>query len=163
MSWVEFEQRGRTALLWLNRPPVNALSRDMREAVLEALGRAEREGRVHAVVLVPAQGLGFCAGADLAESAEIHSAEEAIQVATREVAFCQAVCDFPKPLIAAIDRYALGGGLEFALAADWRLATARAKIGFPEAALGAFVCSASTPTGPEATAGSTPTSRRATP
>jgi enoyl-CoA hydratase/carnithine racemase len=138
MSLVEIEQRGTTALLWLNRPPVNALSRDMRDAIREALGRAEREGWVHAAVLVPVEGLGFCAGADLAESSEIRSPEDAIQVATREVAFCEAVCRFPKPLIAALDRYALGGGLEFALAADWRLATARTKIGFPEAVLGAF-------------------------
>lgn len=138
MSLVEIEQRGRTALLWLSRPPVNALSREMREAILGALTRAERQGEVHAAVLVPAEGFGFCAGADLAESSDIRTPEDAIQVATREVAFCEAVCRFSKPLIAALDRYALGGGLELALAADWRLATARTKIGFPEAALGAF-------------------------
>ncbi len=138
MSLVEVELHGTTALLRLSRPPVNALSREMRDAILRALERAEREGRVHAAVLVPAEGLGFSAGADLAESREIRGAEDAIEVATREVAFCEAVCRFPKPLIAALDRYALGGGLECALAADWRLATARTKIGFPEAALGAF-------------------------
>ncbi len=63
MGLVDIERVGATAVLWLSRPPVNALSREMRTAVIEALGRAGREGWAHAAVLLPRAGLGVCAGA----------------------------------------------------------------------------------------------------
>lgn len=135
---IETEIVGHTLILRLNHPPVNALSRALRRRLQEALGEAEQNGTVHAVVLMGGGGMGFSAGADLRESRTITSAALAIETAEMEIAFCEAICRFPKPLIAAIDRYALGGGCELALAADWRIASSRAKLGFPEAKLGAF-------------------------
>lgn len=135
---VEGEAVGSVYVLRLNRPPVNALSRALRQAIVDALRRAERDGAVHAVVLTSKEGMGFSAGADLRESLALRDADMAAEMAAHEMAFCESVCAFSKPLLAAIDRYALGGGCELALMADWRFASERAQLGFPEALLGGF-------------------------
>jgi enoyl-CoA hydratase len=138
VSFLSEELVGHSLILRLAHRPVNALSRPLRAQILAALAQAETRAAVHAVVLTGSTGMGFSAGADLAESAMITSPALAVETARVELDFCQGVCRCAKPLIAAIDRYALGGGFELALAADWRLATPQAKLGFPEATLGGF-------------------------
>jgi enoyl-CoA hydratase/carnithine racemase len=138
VALVETELTGHALIVRFTHPPVNALSRQMREVILETLRSAESEGAVHAVVMTGGGAMGFSAGADLRESAHMTSTDLAAETAAMELRFCGSVCRFSKPLIAAIDRYALGGGCELALAADWRFASSRAKLGFPEATLGGF-------------------------
>ena len=144
-SLLSEELVGHSLILRMAHQPVNALSRSLRAQLLAALARAEGRGAVHAVVLTGSAGMGFSAGADLAESARITTPDLAAETARLELDFCQGVCGFSKPLIAAIDRYALGGGFELALAADWRVVASQAKLGFPEATLGGFPAGGAVP------------------
>ena len=118
------------AVLTIANPPVNALSLPVREALLAALRRAEADPAVRALVLTGAGGM-FAAGADLNEVASGLVLKPPI---TRDV---QAQMEsLTKPLVAAIEGLALGGGFELALTCHWRLAGGAAKVGLPEVKLG---------------------------
>ena len=116
------------AWLAVANPPVNTLSRRVREGLGAALDRAEAEPGLKAVVLMGA-GATFSAGADLAEPGR-PSAGPAV------VDLCARLEGFPVPVVAAIHGTALGGGLELALAAHYRIALSSARLGFPEVRLG---------------------------
>jgi enoyl-CoA hydratase/carnithine racemase len=123
------------AHLELNRPEArNALNRALADAVRGQLDAWAADDSVRAVVLSGA-GTAFAAGADIAElkardhSAAFHSFNQRL--------FSQ-IEDFPRPVVAAIDGFALGGGLELALACDLRIASHSAKLGLPEVTLGVF-------------------------
>jgi 3-hydroxyacyl-CoA dehydrogenase len=118
------------AVLTIANPPVNALSLPVRESLLAALRRAEADPAVRALVLTGAGGM-FAAGADLNEVASGLVLKPPI---TRDV---QAQMEsLTKPLVAAIEGLALGGGFELALTCHWRLAGGAAKVGLPEVKLG---------------------------
>lgn len=120
----------------LNRPQVrNAINAEMISALHAQLDDWARRDDVRCVVLSGAGGKAFAGGADIAE----------LKTRTHAEAFWginqnlfQKVEDFPRPVIAAIDGYALGGGLELALACDLRIAAKTAKVGLPEVTLGIF-------------------------
>ena len=116
----------------LSHPPVNALSR----AVLTELAQVATELRddpsVKAVV-VTGEGKAFAAGADIAEFGDQARARE---VATTIRAALDALSAIPRPVIAALNGVALGGGLELALACDLRIAADNARVGQPEILLG---------------------------
>jgi enoyl-CoA hydratase len=120
----------------LNRPEVrNAINLEMvREltALLESL--APRDD-VRALVLSGAGGKAFASGADIAELRE-RAHREALQGINATL--FQKLEDFPRAVIAAIEGYALGGGLELALACDLRVGSKDAKVGLPETSLGIF-------------------------
>lgn len=123
-----FEVNDGLATLILNAPPVNALSRDMREAIVEAVHRAAAQPEI-AALIIRCAGKTFIAGADIREfgrPAEPPSLPDVID----------AIEACPKPVIAAIHGTALGGGLELAMACRARVATADAKLGLPEVKLG---------------------------
>ncbi len=122
--------------LELNRPEVrNALNRELIDALNSTLdGWAERD-ELRAVILSGAGGKAFAGGADIAELRERTHREAFFGYAGR---LFQKVEEFPRPVIAAIDGYALGGGLELALACDLRVASKGAKVGLPEVSLGIF-------------------------
>lgn len=123
-------------VLTLNRPEVrNALSRELCGQLSTQLTAWAEHDDLRAVVLTGAGGKAFAAGADIAELKERTHTESFLAWAQRVF---QQLEDFPRPVIAAIDGYALGGGLELALAADLRVITSRSKIGFPEVTLGIF-------------------------
>jgi enoyl-CoA hydratase len=132
---VLIEKRGRVAILTVNRPDkLNALNIATRGDILAALDELERDTGVRVVVITGAGEKAFIAGADINEFAGMSAvAQRAVMKGRR--AF-DAVEDFPKPVIAMINGFALGGGCELALACDVRIASTRAKLGQPEIKLG---------------------------
>lgn len=121
------------ARLTLNRPAQkNALNTALLGAVAETLGQLADDPACRVVVLTGAEG-NFAAGADIAEIEHKTSAEGAVDP---RKAHWNAIRAFPKPLIAAVDGFALGGGLELALMADVMVLGATARLGLPETNLG---------------------------
>lgn len=115
-------------LLALNSPPVNALAHPLRVQLAEALAQALRDPEIAAVVLY-CEGRTFIAGADIGELGN-----EPLRPDVPDVVEFVAAAE--KPVVVAMHGTALGGGLELALACHFRLATANAKLGFPEVNLG---------------------------
>jgi len=127
---VNYRLEGEVAVLTIANPPVNALSLAVREGLLQGLQRAEQDRAVRSVVVTGADGT-FAAGADINEVASGLVLKSPI---TREV---QAKMEAgTKPIVAAIEGVALGGGFELALACHWRVAAASARVGLPEVKLG---------------------------
>ena len=120
------------AELQLNRPPMNPLSRAMLGAIRDAARELAADADVKAVV-VTGSDQAFAAGADIDEFDDGEAAR-VIGMAFRE-AF-DAIAAIPRPVIAAIQGYALGGGLELAMACDLRVASENARVGQPEILLG---------------------------
>ncbi|MFL6602353.1 MAG: 3-hydroxyacyl-CoA dehydrogenase NAD-binding domain-containing protein [Steroidobacteraceae bacterium] len=130
MSTVKYRLDGNAAVLEIDNPPVNATSISVREGLAEALKDAGSDPAVAAVVLTGSNGL-FLAGADINEIASGLSNKFPM---LRDL---QAQMEaLPKPIVAAIQGLALGGGFEIALACHWRVATKSAKVGLPEVKLG---------------------------
>ena len=130
MPAVNYRLDGEVAVLTIANPPVNALSLAVREALLQGLQRAEHEAAVQAIVVTGADGT-FCAGADINEVASGLVLKSPI---TRELQAQMEAAS--KPIVAAIEGVALGGGFELALACHWRIAARGAKVGLPEVKLG---------------------------
>ena len=129
------ERRGAVALLTLNRPEKrNALGGEMRCAFFGAVGNAARDPEVRAVVITGAGGKAFAAGSDIAEF-EARTPVDQYRV-QRQPSIYELVERLPKPVIAAIDGWCLGAGLELAMACDVRIASDRSKLGQPEIGLG---------------------------
>lgn len=128
------DRGGVIACLALNRPEaLNSISVAMQDALEAALHdlAADREVRV---LLISGRGRAFCTGADLKERAGM-SAAEVDQFLARSLTIFQHIEDFPRPTIALIHGFALGGGLEMALCCDLRIVAADAELGLPETAL----------------------------
>lgn len=122
--------------LEFNRPEVrNAINRELIDALHETLDLWAERDDLRAVVLSGAGGKAFAGGADIAELKERTHREAFFGINQR---LFQKLEDFPRPVIAAIDGYALGGGLELALSCDLRVASKTAKVGMPEVSLGIF-------------------------
>ena len=139
MSLIQYSQEGAVAVIQLDRPPVNALSESFSEEIGAAIARANDDPSVRAVVIWGDPH--FAAGADIkgfSESHAAHSAGEEVEVtpASGLVAAIRLMETAPKPYIAAIKGYALGGGLELSMGADFRIAGEGAKVGQPEINLG---------------------------
>jgi enoyl-CoA hydratase len=122
--------------LELNRPEVrNAINRELIDALHATLDSWAERDDLRAVVLSGAGGKAFAGGADIAELKDRTHREAFFGINQR---LFQKLEDFPRPVIAAIDGYALGGGLELALSCDLRVASKSAKVGMPEVSLGIF-------------------------
>ena len=133
---VRVEQRGAVALWTLDRPDrMNALSRS---AVL-ALGKLSREAAtnasIRAIVLTGAGDKAFCAGADLKERQSMTDDDVRAQIDLYRSELGP-LDRSPKPVVAALNGLALGGGLELALACDLRVAAAHVELGLPETSIG---------------------------
>jgi 3-hydroxyacyl-CoA dehydrogenase len=123
---------GDVAVVTIDNPPVNALDRGVREALVPALDRVAKDGGVRAVVLACA-GRTFVAGADINE---LERAAWSDGIGPDLHPLLAQVEDFPRPLVAAIHGTALGGGLELAMACHYRVAVESARLGLPEVTLG---------------------------
>jgi enoyl-CoA hydratase len=129
------EMRGRVAWVTVNRPDkLNALNLRTREEILSLFKELRDNQNVRVVVITGAGEKAFIAGADISEFAGTTPLEER-EIMAKSRAF-DAMEDFPKPVIAMINGYALGGGCELAMACDIRVASTKAKFGQPEIKLG---------------------------
>ena len=130
------ERRGPAAVLTFNRPgKLNAISSAMLSQLAGRLDEADRDPAVRAVVLTGAGDRAFVAGADIGEYAgQTEEQFQAYQRRSRDV-FCR-LAALGKPVIAAVNGYALGGGFEIALCCDVLVASASAQFGLPEGLLG---------------------------
>jgi enoyl-CoA hydratase/carnithine racemase len=122
------------ATLRLNRPPMNALNSAIQAELASAAADVDADPQVRAVVLYGGEKL-FAAGADIKEMADVSYARMAADSRRLQRAF-DAVASISKPVVAAITGYALGGGLELALCADFRVLGESAQVGQPEILLG---------------------------
>ena len=120
--------------LRLNRPPMNALNIDIQEGIRAAAAQLGEDPQVAAVVVYGGEKV-FAAGADIKEMATMSYVDMALRAGALSSAF-DAVARIPKPVVAAITGYALGGGCELALCADVRFAADNAVLGQPEVLLG---------------------------
>ncbi|WP_076480233.1 enoyl-CoA hydratase/isomerase family protein [Williamsia sterculiae] len=118
----------------LNRPPMNALNRQLQRELLEVAREATVRDDIRAVVLYGGPKV-LAAGADIKEMNDMSFAEMSKLAGDLQEGL-GALSTIPKPTVAAITGYALGGGLEIALAADRRIAGDNAKLGVPEILLG---------------------------
>lgn len=124
------EDRDGVAVLVLNRARVlNAISDDLLDALDLHLDAIEHDRAIRAVVFTGA-GRAFCAGSDLS-----HRGDMAVRV-ERMHRLIQFFCAYPKPTVAALNGLAFGGGLELALACDFRIAAPNVQVGLPEVKLG---------------------------
>src|SRR5919198_5425292 len=132
---LELDVQGGVAWLRLNRPAaLNALDRSLTGALEETLARVAAMDDV-TVLVVAGRGRAFCAGNDVTEMATL-TGDEAEALATRQAALIDRFAHLPQVTIAAIDGWALGGGLMLAVAQDLRVASDRARFGLPEVTLG---------------------------
>jgi len=123
-----FEKRGNVGIIWINNPPVNAISVGVRAAIIDGVAKLAQDAEINIGILA-CEGRTFMAGADITEfgkpplSPGLHEAINAVEGSV-------------KPIVAAIHGTAFGGRLEVALGCHYRVAIADAKIGLPEVKLG---------------------------
>ncbi|HUI34896.1 MAG TPA: 3-hydroxyacyl-CoA dehydrogenase NAD-binding domain-containing protein [Stellaceae bacterium] len=126
---VRFEKDGDIGIITVDNPPVNALSPGVPQGIVDALDKGNADPAVKAMVLIGA-GRSFIAGADIRQFGKAQAAP----TPTRR--HYDVMDQSPKPVVAAIHGYALGGGLETALACHYRVAVPSAKVGLPEVLIG---------------------------
>lgn len=136
MADVVLEEReGRVAILTINRPDkLNALNQQVRDEVLSRLDALEREDSIGSVVLTGAGDKSFIAGADIGEFEGRTPFDQ--RHAMRSPRIFDVMSAYPKPVIAMINGFCLGGGCELAASCDLRIASDRARFGQPEINLG---------------------------
>ncbi|MCF8198013.1 MAG: enoyl-CoA hydratase/isomerase family protein [Sulfuritalea sp.] len=123
----------------LNRPHrLNAVTQQLYDELNTALGVAEADQNVRVVILT-GEGRAFCVGADLKEHKVGRTAFERRQYTQGEQIVCKRLMRLSKPVIAAVNGYALGAGAEMAIASDFILMAASAQIGLPEISIGTFL------------------------
>ena len=133
---IRYEVDGFIATITVNRPSaLNALNRQMLNEIGWALRDADGDARIRCVILTGAGDKAFVAGADIAEMAE-QGATEARSFAAAGRAVGDVLEGMGKPVLAAVNGFALGGGCELALACDFIYAADKAKFGQPEVNLG---------------------------
>jgi 3-hydroxyacyl-CoA dehydrogenase len=130
MGSADYTSHGAVAVISLNNAPVNALSLGVRKGIAEGLERAAESTAISAVIIT-GTGSTFCGGADVTEFGTPEMA-----AAPNLGDLCALLEGFGKPVIAALNGTALGGGLELALCCHYRIALAAAPLGLPEVKLG---------------------------
>jgi enoyl-CoA hydratase/carnithine racemase len=133
-EFVRLEVEGGVATIRIDRPKMNALSSQVQEEIREAATEASTRDDVRAVVVYGGEKV-FAAGADIKEMADLSYTDMVARSVRLQSAFTT-VAKIPKPVVAAVTGYALGGGCELAMCADIRIAGEGATLGQPEILLG---------------------------
>jgi enoyl-CoA hydratase/carnithine racemase len=133
-EFVRLEVKDGIGTIRLDRPPMNALNTQVQEELRAAAGAAAADSEVRAIIVYGGEKV-FAAGADIKEMADMGYVAMSARAGALSSAF-DALARVPKPVVAAVTGYALGGGCELALACDWRVAAEDAKLGQPEIKLG---------------------------
>src|SRR6202046_1133265 len=133
-EFVRVETDQAVATIRLDRPPMNALNAQVQDEIAAAAAHVADDGDIRAGIIYGGAKV-FAAGADIKEMAEASYGRMAGDTRRLQASFT-AVAKIGKPVIAAITGYALGGGLELALCADFRVAGEGARVGQPEILLG---------------------------
>ncbi|MFF1957940.1 enoyl-CoA hydratase/isomerase family protein [Streptomyces sp. NPDC058220] len=134
MATVNLEVSDGVGTIRLDRPPMNALDTSIQDQLRELAEEAGRRDDVRSVILYGGEKV-FAAGADIKEMRGVDHAGMVVRSRALQESFT-AVARIPKPVVAAVTGYALGGGCELALCADFRIAGDNAKLGQPEILLG---------------------------
>ena len=133
---VIYEKSEGIAIITINRPDaLNALNAETIDEILQCLEDIAKDDNVRAVILTGAGPKAFCAGADI-KAMKGMTALDARKLSQMGYKLCKAIENLEKPVIAAINGYALGGGLEVAMACDLRIASEKARMGQTEINIG---------------------------
>lgn len=136
-EFILTETRNSVMIITVNRPDkLNALNRQTIEELHETLAEVEHMNDIRTVIVTGAGDKAFVAGADIAEFANYSVEEGKSLSATGHFKIFNFIENFSKPIIAAVNGFALGGGLELALACHMRVLSENAKVGLPEVSLG---------------------------
>lgn len=134
---IILQQEEGWALLTLSRPKVlNALSQELLDELNEAVDWVEKTDSVRVLILTGDGEKAFVAGADISEFTQVEYARQAEELALKGQTLFNRIENLPKPVIMAVNGYALGGGCELALCGDIILAAEHARFGLPEVNLG---------------------------
>jgi len=141
MSLIKIEKlESGIGILTLNRPEVyNSFSRELLLELSESLSILAKDKEVRVLIITGAGEKSFSSGVDLKVLQNLESIEDARDYALLLEGTSEELFNFPKPVISAINGYALGGGLGYASSTDYRVASEQAKMGFPAVKLGAIL------------------------
>jgi enoyl-CoA hydratase len=135
-EYIKIERKDAIAIVTINRPDkLNSLNAEIVAALYDAALELEADREVRGVIITGAGDKAFVAGADISELARM-TPVSGIQVSRAGQEAFRFIETMPKPVVAAVNGFALGGGLELALACHIRLASENAKLGLPETKLG---------------------------
>lgn len=131
------EKKEAIAQITINRPSkLNALNKATIEELHQAFKALEQDKSTRAIIITGSGEKAFVAGADISEFADFNEQQGAALAAKGQELLFDFVANLTKPVIAAVNGFALGGGLELAMAAHIRIASDNAKMGLPEVTLG---------------------------
>lgn len=134
---ILFEHTKGVATITINRPKkLNALNKATIQELHEAFSEAQDNAEIKVIILTGSGEKAFVAGADISEFADFSPEEGKQLAADGQHKLFDFVANLSKPVIAAVNGFALGGGLELAMAAHFRIASENAKMGLPEVSLG---------------------------
>jgi enoyl-CoA hydratase len=135
-KYLLYEEKGPVAIVTLNRPDkLNAINREVFHELRELFAAIGGNPALRAAILTGSGAKAFAAGADIAELAKL-TPVEARELSALGQTVMEGISRLPKPVIAAVNGYALGGGLELALCCHFRIASRNARLGVPEVGLG---------------------------
>ncbi len=137
LETILVEKKDQNAIITINRPKaLNALNAHVFSDLAKALKKLKKDAAIRSIILTGSGEKAFVAGADIKEFSNFNAKQGAQLAKINQRRIFNKIENFPKPIIAAINGFALGGGLELALACHIRIASDNAKLGFPETTLG---------------------------
>ena len=132
LDFILFERKGLVATLFINNPTkLNALSPQVMKELNEILDYVEKENEIKVLIITGVGDKAFVVGNDVTQLSELSTSGAYEQMIEGQKTFLR-IYEFPKPVIAMVNGYALGGGFELALSCDFIIASTKAKFGFPE-------------------------------
>jgi len=134
---ILIDQQNKITIITINRPnKLNALNKETIHELGRAISEADIDENCRVIILTGSGDKAFVAGADIAEFSDFDESQGAALAEEGQRILFDFIAELNTPVIAAINGYALGGGLELAMAAHFRIASENAKMGLPEVSLG---------------------------